>query len=134
MKPDIYTKAILTVVAVMLSVIALKPLISPITAASAQAQPARGSVSSKAVPVTTNVGWEYKLVDISRPGGFGLQDYKNMAEDGQALNGTDWFGKAEQLGAQGWELVSVTAASNLSGQNFAGATSEMMFLFKRQLH
>jgi hypothetical protein len=36
MKPDLYTKAILTVVALMLTVIACKPLISPETTASAQ--------------------------------------------------------------------------------------------------
>jgi uncharacterized membrane protein len=36
MRPDIYTKAVLTVIAVMLSVIALKPLISPDTTAQAQ--------------------------------------------------------------------------------------------------
>jgi hypothetical protein len=36
MKPDIYTKAVLTVIAIMLAVIACKPLISPDTTASAQ--------------------------------------------------------------------------------------------------
>lgn len=36
MRPDIYTKAVLTVIAVMLTVIAVKPLISPDTTASAQ--------------------------------------------------------------------------------------------------
>ena len=37
MKPDIYTKAVLTVIAVALSVIAIRPLINPGTTASAQA-------------------------------------------------------------------------------------------------
>jgi len=42
MKPDFYTKAVLTVIAVMLSVPALKPLISPATTASAQTSPFSG--------------------------------------------------------------------------------------------
>ena len=36
MKPDFYTKAVLTVIAIALSVIACKPLINPDTTASAQ--------------------------------------------------------------------------------------------------
>jgi hypothetical protein len=36
MKPDIYTKAFLTVIAIMLSVIACNPFLSPETAVSAQ--------------------------------------------------------------------------------------------------
>jgi len=36
MKPDLYTKAVLTVVALMLTVIVCKPLFSPDTTASAQ--------------------------------------------------------------------------------------------------
>jgi hypothetical protein len=36
MRPDIYTKAVLTVIAIMLTVIACKPLFSPDTIASAQ--------------------------------------------------------------------------------------------------
>jgi hypothetical protein len=36
MKPDLYTKVILTVIAVLLAVIALKPLIGSNTLASAQ--------------------------------------------------------------------------------------------------
>ena len=36
MRSDTYTKAVLTVIAIMLSVIACKPLISPDTAAVAQ--------------------------------------------------------------------------------------------------
>jgi hypothetical protein len=38
MKPDVYTKAVLTVIALLLAVIAFKPLISPETTASAQGQ------------------------------------------------------------------------------------------------
>jgi hypothetical protein len=36
MKPDLYTKAVLAVIALMLAVIACKPLINPETTASAQ--------------------------------------------------------------------------------------------------
>ena len=36
MKPDLYTKAVLTVIAIMLSVIASKPIFNPDTTASAQ--------------------------------------------------------------------------------------------------
>lgn len=36
MRPDIYTKAVLTVIAIMLTVIAVKPLINPTITASAQ--------------------------------------------------------------------------------------------------
>jgi hypothetical protein len=36
MKPDLYTKAVLTVIALLLALIACKPLLSPETTASAQ--------------------------------------------------------------------------------------------------
>jgi len=36
MRPDIYTKAVLTVIAIMLTVIAVKPIFSPEATASAQ--------------------------------------------------------------------------------------------------
>ena len=36
MKPDLYTKALLTVIAIMLSVIALRPMVSPEATAQAQ--------------------------------------------------------------------------------------------------
>lgn len=42
MKPDLYTKVVLTVIAIMLSVIACKPLVSPDTSASAQSAPFAG--------------------------------------------------------------------------------------------
>jgi hypothetical protein len=42
MKPDTYTKAVLTVVAIMLSLLAVKPLISPDTTAQAQGTPFAG--------------------------------------------------------------------------------------------
>jgi hypothetical protein len=50
MKPDLYTKIILTVIAIMLAVIALKPLVSPSAIASVQrsfntARNSRGVVS-----------------------------------------------------------------------------------------
>ena len=50
MKPDLYTKAVLTVIAVLLAVIALKPLFGPNTLASAQrtfntVRNSRGAVS-----------------------------------------------------------------------------------------
>jgi hypothetical protein len=134
MQPDNYTKAVLTVIAVMLSVTVVKPLVSP-TIADAQAQHMQSVSPPKAPQESTKVAWEYKMIDLSRrTGGFGLQDYSDMLEDGVAIPGIDWLTKAEQLGEQGWELVTVVPASNLSGQNFAGATSEMMFLFKRRIH
>jgi hypothetical protein len=50
MKPDLYTKAVLTVIAVLLAVIALKPLVGPNILANAQrsfntARNSRGAVS-----------------------------------------------------------------------------------------
>ena len=42
MKPDLYTKSILTVIALMLTVIAGKTVISPDTTASAQSAPFAG--------------------------------------------------------------------------------------------
>jgi hypothetical protein len=134
MKPDTYTKTILTIVALLLGVIALRPLIHPDTTASAQAQHERAATASKPAPESAKTGWEYKLIDVSRPGGFGLQDYNEMDEDGQKIPGVDWLSRSEQLGMLGWELVSVTPASNVTGQNFAGDTSEMLFMFKRPLH
>ena len=49
MKPDLYTKSVLTVIAVLLAVIVLKPLVGPNTIASAQralntARNSRGAV------------------------------------------------------------------------------------------
>jgi hypothetical protein len=50
MKPDFYTKAVLTVIAVLLAVIAVKPLVSPDMVANAQrslnkARNSRGAIS-----------------------------------------------------------------------------------------
>jgi hypothetical protein len=50
MKPDLYTKAVLTVIAVLLAVIVLKPLVGPNALASAQrsfntARNSRGAIS-----------------------------------------------------------------------------------------
>jgi hypothetical protein len=50
MKPDLYTKAVLTVIAVLLAVIALKPLVSPNILSNAQrslntARNSRGKIS-----------------------------------------------------------------------------------------
>jgi hypothetical protein len=52
MKPDLYTKAVLTVIAVMLTVIACKTVISPGTTASAQSAPFAGVQYSNA-PTTS---------------------------------------------------------------------------------
>jgi hypothetical protein len=50
MKPDVYTKAVLTIIAVLLAIIALKPLVSPDTIATARGslekvRNGRGSIS-----------------------------------------------------------------------------------------
>jgi hypothetical protein len=47
------------------------------------------------------------------------------------FQGIDWMAKAQQLGLQGWELVSITPQANIAGQSYAGATSGIMFVFKR---
>ena len=51
MKPDIYTKAVLTVIAIMVTVIAGKPLVSPDTTASAQSAQFAGIQFGSAVGV-----------------------------------------------------------------------------------
>jgi hypothetical protein len=122
MNSDTYTKASLLIIALLLVPAAIRPILSPEVTAIAQGSNAAKSVS---------VRWEYKLVNIERqPNAFALGDFNQLAEDGQSSKG-DWFSKAQQLGSQGWELVSVTPMANSSGRNFAGSTTEVMFLFKR---
>jgi hypothetical protein len=112
MKPDTYTKVMIAVVGAMLIVFALKPLVLPGTIASAQGQKSSAGIGRQA--------WEYKIIARSR-------GFKTEAGDGrwQAMEWNYWSedqkelslpvnidAKLSQLGAQGWELVSVEPRSD----------------------
>lgn len=135
MKRDTFTKIMLTIIALLLSVIAIRPLINPSDYAFAQSQRAP-STGSKNAPEISTISWEFKELSMTRgiAPGLGLRSLGdwNLSEDGTDLKNIDYLTRSQQLGAQGWELVSVTPISSYAGENYAGATSEVFFLFKRQ--
>jgi hypothetical protein len=102
MKSDNYTKTLLTVIAVLLTFILIRPLINPDTLASAQGAPPRG--------------WEYTFV-WATPSDEVLQDGKSLGN----LGASGYFRKANELGSKGWELV--TTEHDASGNQ--------RFVFKR---
>ena len=85
--------------------------------------------------------WEYRSIVIGRK--TGQADFTiwfDVGPDGaKQLSGTvDAARKANEFGAQGWELVSVTAVSNAAtsgaGSGYsdtAGFTNSVLYWFKR---
>jgi hypothetical protein len=69
MKPDLYTKAVLTVIAVMMTVIAAKQFVNPEVSADAQA-----SGSQFAITPTNYFLYRNRTVSIYRPDGTHSQD------------------------------------------------------------
>jgi hypothetical protein len=99
MKPDIYTKTVLTLIALLLTVILLKPLISPDTAVRAQ--------SSQKTTSSKMISWEYKEISdgVCRDT-YVIEDEKQIPRSPVGPSASEWvFTRAEELGAQGWELT-----------------------------
>ena len=122
MKTDAYTKLVLTVMAIVLVSNALKPVLNPETA-SAQ------GTAGKQAPTVARTNWEYKMITVSNPTEDSIISW---GEDGEALpKPVQYLVKAEELGAQGWELVSFTPLSHpVSGPG--GRTTNYAFVYKRQ--
>jgi hypothetical protein len=84
--------------------------------------------------------WEYKSIVRTRgfPTGNSVDaavaatDWTQWYEDGQPIAApADPLAKVNQLGAQGWELITITPRSSLASNWTAGTTSDETWLFKR---
>lgn len=65
--------------------------------------------------------WEYRVVTRSRSAGLrGVGEWD-----------TDIVSMLPTLGEKGWELVAISTRSGLSGNAFAGVSSEESWVFKR---
>jgi hypothetical protein len=127
MKNNRTSAAFLGLIVVLLAVLAaqnFKPLLSVVFAAPAMRQQ-----------------WEYKR--ISREFKFNNYEFDSWSEDGKDLpKPVELNAKLAQLGAQGWELVSVTpysswfrpvSSGNVSGSvvGTSGLTTSDVYVFKR---
>jgi hypothetical protein len=132
MQTDRFTKAVLSVIA--LSVVVL----------------AGQNWSTTAHAATTRQAWEYKRLGrtfgMDRRSGT-IAGVASLLEDGAVLPaGTDAGAKIAEFGSQGWELVSVTAYSQMAqtqsqsaestlgpfvGQSMSGVTTADIWIFKR---
>lgn len=130
MKTDLYTKGMLFIIAFMLIVAALKPLVNPNTIVSAQAVLKRPLDQNNVSAVAKQV-WEYKTIFRRRAWnvdtnseGFGQpQSWGWWAEDDTELRlPVDMAAKCAQLGAQGWELVTVCPRAEIPGVAVNGKT------------
>jgi hypothetical protein len=84
--------------------------------------------------------WEYKSIVRARafPTGNSVDaavaatDWTQWYEDGQPIAApADPLAKVNQLGSQGWELITITPRSSLASNWTAGTTSDETWLFKR---
>ncbi len=79
--------------------------------------------------------WEYKSIGIYRSAldNSEFSDwYETSGQTGKQLPPpVSMPAKANELGDQGWELVSVTPISNRSCPDCAGFTSQISYWFKR---
>ena len=72
--------------------------------------------------------WEYRF--ILREGGPG--NWVSVREDGKYLDKpVDMISKSQELGVQGWELVTVTPRPGPSIGGTSGGTVEELWVFKR---
>jgi hypothetical protein len=131
MKTDIYTKAILTAIAVLLSINVIDGRMVHSITAHAQAQ---------------NLTWEYKTISRFRDFGMdGVADkdsfrlhfagqWNTWDEDGIRLGRqVQMPEKVKELGLQGWELVAIEGRSGTASSVYSGATNEEMWIFKRPM-
>lgn len=126
MRTDIYTKAVLTGICLALFLIAGMGWIVP--EASVHAAPTPPPVSTQT--------WEYKIYVRSwawktNDDGYDFfWDKSTCSEDGNAAH-CDVGTALDQIGAQGWELVSVEPRASHAGNAWAGATTAEAWTFKR---
>jgi len=139
MTSDNYTKVILTLTTLTLSLITLRSFIIPGTIVSAQ-----GATGQKSyVPLAVGV-WEYKtLYRTRKPNAFaGPTDWSDWDESGDRTSGAvdaDVDEKLTQLGRAGWDLATVSSRSDYSGFNSGnvaahsdgGVTTSELWIFKR---
>jgi hypothetical protein len=129
MKTDIYTKAVLTAIAVLLAITSINGKIANSITANAQVQ---------------NRTWEYKTISRFRDFGMdGITDRDSYRlhfaspwnlwdEDGIRLGRqVKMPQKVKEMGQQGWELVAIEARSGTASSVYSGATNEEMWIFKR---
>ena len=125
MKPDLFTKVALAVIAIMLALAAVKPLVSPDVAVRAQAGNVQRSSHDQA-----RQAWEYTIIKLGRSftpeadGVYLAGDWETWRQDGNKLaTPVDIVKKLSQLGGDGWELVSVNAESSNATSSLEGRTS-----------
>jgi len=89
---------------------------------------------------TARQAWEYKSIVRTRafPTGNSVEtavaatEWNTWYEDGQPIAApADPLAKVNQLGGDGWELISITPRSSLASDWTAGTTSDETWLFKR---
>lgn len=99
----------------------------------------------------SSLAWEYRLISRSRGWSqpmtknvvglpttgywYKFENWQTSDGDKDLPAGTDIKILAAQLGAEGWEMVSVTPVSSFAGDSsnagVGGATTEMLYWFKR---
>jgi hypothetical protein len=128
MRSDTFTKTVLTIIALPLAVLAGKQWKAPVP-------------TVHAAPVQT---WEYKIVQevaIYRTGNSITDSYSYYIGDWEIYEGENKISghisqELDHLGAQGWELVSVTGITAPNTKDFSvdevkGATTHIDYVFKR---
>jgi hypothetical protein len=100
-------------------------------------------------PAATSQSWEYKTLVRGRDfQGRRDNDFPWLAvavefhavasnwsvcyEDDKPINCPNMSQKLAQLGSEGWELVGVTPRSSELGSYYQGATTDDLWVFKRQ--
>jgi len=145
MKTDWFTKLALGIIALMLSVISLRPFLQTETVRAQAAHPQSTATPKK---------WAYLIILRTREfprnetnGGMGFVYYDAGEWKNLYINGSDvGFAKASDMatilkamGDQGWELVAVEPISSAAtsgvqgGFSMAGATTDERWVFKRPI-
>jgi hypothetical protein len=127
MKLDTYNKTLLTVIALALSIGALKPFLFPELVARAQA-----GVAQKTASPTPKIVWEYKTIyrrrsfvsDRTKPEDIGAAgEWTTESTDGKSYVPIDIEKALPEMGVAGWELVAIEARSDYAVANLQGRTA-----------
>src|SRR5437773_493973 len=71
--------------------------------------------------------WEYKSITLTRTI---IKPDFSWAEDGKELSGSaNMSSKARELGAEGWELVTITPVASQTGEGYTGFTNNLLYWF-----